>query len=287
MSDCKQNNYEITIQPNRNWFHIDWQGLLHYRDLLFLLVRRDFVSKYKQTILGPAWFVIQPLLTALVFTIIFGKVAKIPTDGLPPMLFYLCGLLSWRYFAACLNATSFTFITNANLFGKVYFPRLIVPLSTIISNLLAFAIQLVMFLGFYFYFKYFTSTSVSIKPNLFIFTLPLLLLQTAAISLGVGLWMSALTAKYRDLQFLMGFLTQLWMYATPVIYPISVIPEKWRFLIALNPMAPIVESFKYAFFGTGTISLNYLLISIFITIITLLTGILVFKRTERTFIDTV
>ena len=287
MSDCKQNNYEITIQPNRNWFHIDWQGLLHYRDLLFLLVRRDFVSKYKQTILGPAWFVIQPLLTALVFTVIFGKVAKIPTDGLPPMLFYLCGLLSWRYFAACLNATSFTFITNANLFGKVYFPRLIVPLSTIISNLLAFAIQLVMFLGFYFYFKCFTSASVNIKPNLFIFFLPLLLLQTAAISLGVGLWMSALTAKYRDLQFLMGFLTQLWMYATPVIYPISVIPEKWRFLIALNPMSPIVESFKYAFFGTGTISLNYLLISIFITIITLLTGILVFNRTERTFIDTV
>ena len=280
-------NYEIVIQPNRNWFRIDWQGLLHYRDLLFLLVRRDFVSKYKQTILGPAWFVIQPLLMSLVFTVIFGKVAKIPTDGLPPMLFYLCGLLSWRYFASCLNATSVTFITNANLFGKVYFPRLVVPLSTIISNLLAFAIQLVMFLGFYFYFKYFTSAGVSIKPNLFIFTLPLLLLQTAAISLGVGLWMSALTAKYRDLQFLMNFLAQLWMYATPIIYPISMVPGKWRFLIAFNPMASIVESFKYAFFGTGTVSPNYLLISIFITIITLLTGILVFKRTERTFIDTV
>lgn len=284
-SGLEKKAYEIIIQPNRSWFHIDWREFLHYRDLLFLLVRRDFVSKYKQTILGPAWYIIQPLLMTLVFTIIFGKVAKIPTDGLPPALFYLCGLLAWRYFADCLTTTSTSFISNANLFGKVYFPRLIVPLSVVISNLFAFAIQLVTFLGFFFYFKYFTPAGLTIRPNLFILALPLILLQTAAISLGIGLWMSALTAKYRDFQFLMGFLVQLWMYATPVIYPMSIIPEKWKVLLALNPMAPIVESFRYAFLGTG--DKNYLLISGIVTIFVLLTGILIFNKTERTFIDTV
>lgn len=282
-----QHNYEIIIQPNRSWFHIDWQGLSHYRDLLFLLVRRDFVSKYKQTILGPAWFIIQPLLTTLVFTIIFGKVAKIPTDGMPPILFYLCGLLIWRYFASCLTTTSTSFTANANLFGKVYFPRLIMPLSVVISNLFAFAIQLVTFLAFLFYFKYFTVAGINIKPNLCILALPLLLLQTAAISLGVGLWLSALTAKYRDFQFLMGFLVQLWMYATPVIYPMSIVPEKWKPILALNPMAPIVELYRYAFLGTGITNLSYLIISTTTTIFVLFTGILIFNKTERTFIDTV
>ena len=287
INTTKQDSFEIVIQPNRSWFYIDWRGLSYYRDLLFFLVRRDFISKYKQTILGPLWFIIQPLLMTLVFTVIFGKVARIPTDGLPPMLFYLCGLLAWRYFASCLNTTSTTFVANAGLFGKVYFPRLIVPFSVIISNLLAFAIQLVTFLGFYIYFKYFTQAGMNIQLNLFILVLPLLLLQTAAISLGVGLWLSALTAKYRDLQFLMGFLTQLWMYATPIIYPMSMIPEKWRVFAALNPMAPIVEMFKYAFLGAGTIKPSYLLISAAITIFVLFSGILIFNRTERTFIDTV
>lgn len=287
ISSTEQNGFEIVIQPNRSWFYIDWQGLWHYRDLLFFLVKRDFISYYKQTILGPLWFIIQPLLMTLVFTVIFGKIAKIPTDGLPPMLFYLCGLLVWRYFASCLNTTSNTFEANAHLFGKVYFPRLIVPLSVIISNLLAFAIQLVTFLGFYFYFKYFTPAGMSFKPNLVIFVLPLLLLQTAAISLGVGLWMSALTAKYRDLRFLMGFLVQLWMYATPVIYPMSIIPEKWRPLAAINPMAAIVELYRYAFFGVGSLNFNYLLISAVTTVFVLLSGVLIFNRAERTFIDTV
>lgn len=287
ISNTEQNNFEVIIQPNRSWFYIDWRGLLHYRDLLFFLVRRDFLSEYKQTILGPLWFIIQPLLMTLVFTVIFGKVARIPTDGLPPMLFYFCGLLTWRYFASCLNTTSNTFEANAHLFGKVYFPRLVVPLSVGISNLLAFAIQLITFLGFYFYFKYFTPAGMSIKPNLVIFVLPLLLLQTAAISLGVGLWMSALTAKYRDLRFLMGFLVQLWMYATPIIYPMSIIPEKWRPLAAINPMAAIVELYRYAFFGVGSLNFNYLLISIVTTIVVLFTGIFIFNKTERTFIDTV
>jgi len=283
----EQDSFEIIIQPNRSWFYIDWRGLLHYRDLLFFLVRRDFISQYKQTILGPAWFIIPPLITSLVFTVIFGKVAKISTDGLPPMLFYLCGLLAWRYFASCLGGTSGTFFGNANLFEKVYFPRLILPLSRIIFNLFAFTLQLATFLGFYFYYKYFTQVGLSIKPNLFIAVLPLLLLQTAAISLGVGLWLSALTAKYRDLRFLVGFLTQLWMYATPIVYPMSIVPEKWRPALAINPMAPIVELYRYAFLGTGFLNLNCLLISAVITIFVLLTGILIFNRTERTFLDTV
>ncbi len=277
---------EIIIQPNRSWFYIDWRGLLHYRDLLLLLVRRDFLSRYKQTILGPLWFIIQPLLMTIMFTIIFGKVAKIPTDGLPPMLFYLCGLLAWGYFAGCLKGTSSSFIENAHLFGKVYFPRLIVPLSCVISNLFAFGIQLVTFLRFYFYFKNFTPAGASINPNVFILVLPLLVLQTLAIGLGVGLWMSALTAKYQDLKFVMEFLIQLWMYATPVIYPMSVIPEKWRPVLAINPMAPILESYRYAFFGVGSLSLKYLLISTVTTVLVLLSGILIFNKVERTFIDT-
>jgi lipopolysaccharide transport system permease protein len=278
---------EIIIQPKRKWLYIDWRGLLHYRDLLFFLVRRDFVSRYKQTILGPLWFIVQPLLMTLVFTVIFSRVAGISTDGLPPVLFYLCGLLAWTYFANCLKANSTTFTDNAHLFGKVYFPRLVVPLANTISNLFAFAIQLATFLVFYFYFKYFTRSETVIRPNLLILTMPLLLLGTAAISLGVRLWISALTAKYRDLKFLMEFLIQLLMYATPVIYPVSVIPQKWRLLAALNPMAPIVESYRYAFFGTASLSPPYLLMSAVTAVVVLLTGVLVFNRTERVFIDTV
>lgn len=280
-------SYEIHIRPNRSWFYIDWRGIIEYKDLLFLLVRRDFVAKYKQTILGPLWFIIQPLAMTLVFTVIFGKVAKIPTDGLPPTLFYLCGLLPWTYFAQCLNATSKSLVGNANLFGKVYFPRLIVPLSLVISNLFAFAIQLATFVGFWIYFKFFSSAGSQIHPNLTLFGLPLLLLETASLGLGVGLWMSALTAKYRDFTFLMGFLTRMWMYATPIIYPLSQIPDRYQPYVAANPMAGIVESYKYAFMGQGTIDPKLLIISAAVTLLLLLSGIIIFNRVERTFIDTV
>jgi len=278
---------EIIIEPNQGWFNINWRELLHYRDLLFLLVRRDFVSRYKQTILGPAWFVIQPLLTTVVFAIFFNKVAKIPTDKLPPILFYLCGLMIWDYFARSINSASTSFISNVTLFEKVYFPRLIAPLSCVISNLFSFAIQLLVFLAFYFYFKLCTPFGAIIKPNLVILVLPILLLQAFAFALGVSLWFSALTAKYRDLSFLMGFLTQLWLYATPVIYPVSTIPTQWRFIMALNPMSAIVDLYRYAFFGTISLSLDYLLVSIVATLVTLFSGILVFNRVEKTFIDTV
>lgn len=284
MSDT---TYEITIHSNRSWFHLDWHGLWEYRDLLFLLVRRDFVAKYKQTVLGPAWFILQPLLTTIVFTVIFGKVAKIPTDGLPPTLFYLCGLVPWSYFSQCLNGASTSLVGNAGLFSKVYFPRLVVPLSGVLSNLIAFAIQLTTFLGFWVYFKLFTAVGPDIKPNMMLMALPLLLLETAALGLGVGLWMSALTAKYRDFTHLLGFLTQLWMYATPIIYPLSKIPARWQVVAVLNPMAGIVESYKYAFMGAGTVKASYLLISAAITLFLLLTGVLVFNKVERTFVDTV
>lgn len=278
---------EYVIQPSGKWFRIPWREVLQYRDLLFLLVRRDFVSQYKQTILGPIWFVIQPLLTTLVFTVVFGRIAKIPTDDVPPVLFYLCGLLAWQYFARCMGGTSTTFTSNAGLFGKVYFPRLVVPLAVIMSKLIAFGIQLVTFLCFWVYFKLFTEAGSLIHMRPAVMLLPLLVLQSAAIALGVGLWMSALTAKYRDFVHLSGFLTQLWMYATPVVYPLSLVPEKWRWVMAVNPMSGIVESYRYAFLGAGTVDPMYLAISAVTTVVVLISGILVFSRTERTFIDTV
>ncbi|MEI8122664.1 MAG: ABC transporter permease [bacterium] len=279
--------YELILEPSRGLLRIDWHGLLHYQDLLFLLVRRDFVAQYKQTILGPLWFIIQPLLTTLVFTVIFGKVAKIPTDGLPPMLFYLCGMCVWSYFAGCFGAISNTFIANANLFGKVYFPRIILPMSVVVSKLIAFGIQLVTFLAFLVYFIFFTKAGESIHITNWIWSLPFLLLLSAALGLGVGLWISALTTKYRDLVHLATFLTQLWMYATPVVYPVSQIPERWRWLAALNPMTGIVETFRKAFLGAGDASLYLLGMSTCITLLLLLTGLILFSKAEKTFVDTV
>jgi lipopolysaccharide transport system permease protein len=283
----RNSDYEVIIKARRSWFYIDWWSLLHYRDLLLLLVRRDFVARYKQTLLGPAWFVIQPILTSVVFTIVFKRVANISTDGLPPYLFYFCGLVIWDYFSRSINSTATAFVTHAHLFEKVYFPRLIVPLSSVISNLFSFAIQLCIFLGFYFYFMFFTPAKTSINANLFLLALPLLVLQTLCFALGVGLWISALTAKYRDFTFVMTFLTQLWMYATPVIYPVSTIPEQWRFIMVLNPMAAVVALFRHAFFGTAALGPRYLLASALCTVLVLISGVLVFNRVERTVVDTV
>jgi len=281
------NDCEIVIRSTRSWFTLNLPEIWRYRDLLALLVHRDFVAKYKQTVLGPAWFVLQPLLITVVFSVIFGKIIKVPTDGLPPMLFYLAGLLGWNYFAQIFQSTSGTLVANAGLFGKVYFPRLVVPLSAVISNLLAFALQLATLLAVWIYFKLFTGAGGLFGFSVNIVWLPLLLLQVAALSLGVGLWLSALTAKYRDLTFLSGFIVQIWMYATPVIYPLSQIPEKWRWLAVLNPMTMPVEAIKIMFLGQGTITTGYLTLSVAITILMLLFGILIFNRVEQTFIDTV
>ncbi len=280
-------NYEQIIEPTRGWRVIDWRALVHYRDLLYLMVRRDFVAKYKQTVLGPAWFIIQPLITTLMFTVVFGKIAKIPTDGIPGQVFYLCNLLAWTYFSQSLPTIATSLITNAGLFTKVYFPRLIVPLAALVSNLLAFGLQLVTFLGFYFYFKFATPEGAGIHANLTLLALPLLILHTALISLGFGLWLAALTAKYRDFTHLMHFLVQLWMYATPVILPLRLVPEKLRIVFALNPMTAVVESFRYAFFSHATVNAGYLGLSVAITLVVLISGLLVFSRVEKTFVDVV
>lgn len=278
-------DYEIIIAPNRGWMTIDWRAIWEYRDLLLLLVRREFLSKYKQTILGPAWFVINPLFTTIVFTVVFGKVAQIPTDGIPPVLFYLCGLLGWNYFSQVVSTGASTFQSHSALFTKVYFPRLTVPLSVVISTLCAFGLQLVTFLAFYAYYKVFVPEAASLSPTWHLVFLPLLILQIAALSLGVTLWMSAATAKYRDLLHLNQFIMQLWMYATPIIYPLSKIPAKWAWLVWLNPMCTVVESFRLCLLGRGTIPAGSLIVSIIFTIVIFITGIMFYQKTERTVAD--
>lgn len=276
---------EVVIRPTKGIGAIDLHGLWRYRDLLSLLVWRDFVSKYKQTILGPLWFILQPLLTTLIFTLIFGKVANLGTDGLPGVLFYLCGLVPWNYYAQNFNSISGTFVNNANLFGKVYFPRLVVPISALISNLLAFSIQLATFFVFYAIYKVRGIGSFGVTWE--ILWLPLLTLHVAAFSLGVGLWLSALTAKYRDLSHLGPLLVQLWMYATPIILPLSGFPLKWRWLIALNPLTPVVEAFRHALLGSGTVVFEHMVYSIIVTTVILISGLLLFGRVQKTFVDTI
>jgi len=279
-----EEHWSMEIRPKTGWLDINIRDLWRYRDLILLLVRRDFVAIYKQTILGPIWFFLQPLFTTIVFTVIFGNIAKIPTDGIPPILFYMSGIVAWTYFSGCMTKTSNTFIDNAGIFGKVYFPRLVVPISVVISNLLMFAIQFSLFLIFLAYYNLIGS---SIQPTIWILTIPLLLVQMAALGLGMGILISSLTTKYRDLIFVLGFGVQLWMYATPVVYPLSQIPEKWQWIFVLNPMTAIIETFRVAFIGSGSIQPWILGVSIGMTMIIFIVGILLFNRVEKTFMDTV
>jgi lipopolysaccharide transport system permease protein len=276
--------WDLIITPRKKWWDLQLRDVWHYRDLIGLFVKRDFVSYYKQTILGPLWFLIQPLLTSVVFTVIFGNIAGLPTDGLPQMLFYMSGTVLWSYFAGCLNHTSTTFISNAHLFGKVYFPRLVTPISIIISNLITFAIQFVFFLGFLLYF-YLSGSAVSLTT--WAFALPLLIILMAGLGLGFGIIISSMTTKYRDLQHLVSFGVSLWMYGTPVIYPVSSIPEKWRWVADINPVTPIIETFRAGFLGAGDASWGRLAYSAGFMMVVLLIGILIFNRVEKTFIDTV
>ena len=280
-------DYEVVIRPNRGWFDFDFRELWHYRDLLFIFVRRDFVSTYKQTALNYAWFIIQPLLITLVFTLVFSKAIKIPTNGLPPVLFYLSGLLLWSYFVRCLTSVSNCLKSNADLLGKAYFPRLIIPISSLFSNFWTLAVQLAVFIGFCFYYKYFTAAASLIQPNEILFMLPLLIFQTAALAMGIGLWVTSLTVRYRDLQHLTSFVLQLWMFVTPVIYPASLIPEKWSFITAINPMAHMIEMFRHSFFGTGGIHWNHYGLSLATAALFFLSGIFIFNRVEQTFVDTI
>jgi lipopolysaccharide transport system permease protein len=276
--------WDLVIRPKTGWFDLHLSDLWRYRDLTMLFVWRDFVAQYKQTILGPLWHLLQPLFTTLLFTLIFGRVARLPTDGLPPALFYMAGVTCWGYFAECLNRTSGTFINNAAIFGKVYFPRLCVPMSIIISNLVKFGIQFVLFLAFM---GFYYAKGAVIHPNLAILLIPVLLLILAGLGLGVGIIVSSLTTKYRDLQVLVTFGVQLLMYATPVIYPMSMIPEKYRWLVLANPLSALVETFRYAFLGSGTFDPSQLLYSAAATVIILCVGVVLFNHVERTFMDTV
>ncbi|MFZ0035532.1 MAG: ABC transporter permease [Sedimentisphaerales bacterium] len=280
----EQEKWDLVIQPGKRWFDLHFRDLWRYRDLISLFVKRDFVTFYKQTAFGPLWYIIQPLLIALVFTVIFGKVAGIPMDGIPPFLFLLAGTVTWSYFAGCLNETSNTFIKNAGIFGKVYFPRLTVPVSVVIINLVKFGIQFALFLGFYIYF---IARGLPIRPTYFILLLPVLILQMAVLSLGAGILVSALTTKYRDLTFVMTFAVQLWMYASSVIIPASRIPEKYRPIYMLNPMASVIESFRYAFFGRGVVDIVYTSISWTVTLAILFGGVILFSKVEKSFMDTV
>jgi len=256
--------------------------ILKSKDLIYLLVKRDFITFYKQTILGPIWFIIQPILTTIVFTVIFGKVAKVPTDGIPPFLFYMAGVVPWMYFSSCLEKTSNTFLENSGIFGKVYFPRLVIPISIILSNLINFLIQFCIFIIFLFYF-----IDSSISPNIYILLSPFLILQIAVLGMGVGILISALTIKYRDITFILGFLIQLWMYASPIVYPLSKVPENWKWAMSLNPMTNIIETFRFMFLGQGHISFQNFLISLFFTLIVFFLGIYYFSKSERNFVDTV
>ena len=278
--------HETIIQPNQAWLRVDWAQLWEYRDLLMLLVHREFASKYKQTVLGPAWFILNPLMTSVVFAIFFGHVAKVPTEGIPPVLFYLCGQLGWNYLQTNISTGGSIFTTNANLFGKVYFPRLVMPISVVLSNLFACVLQLASFLIIYLVFVLLVPGTKGLHLTPSALLLPLLFFHTAALSLGVCLWMSALTAKYRDLTQVMQLLVQLWMFASPVIYPLSNFPMKWRWVAELNPMTAILESFRICLLGIGTLTMESLIMSISGTVLLLLTGMLIFQRTERTFIDT-
>ena len=287
MSEINQETWDIELTPENDVFDLKIKDVWQYRDLLFLLVRRDFVSFYKQTLLGPLWFFIQPLFTTIIYTFVFGNLAAIPTDGLPQPLFYLAGITAWNYFADCLTKTSTVFTTNAALFGKVYFPRLIVPLSIVVSNLIRFGVQMLLFVVIMIVYWV---KGASFHPNAYILLFPVLLLLMAMLGLGLGMIISAMTTKYRDLSFLITFGIQLMMYLTTVIYPLSVVKikyPKYEWLVEYNPLTSIIEAFRYGFLGQGTFTMLSLGITTVITTIILLIGIVIFNNVERNFIDTV
>jgi lipopolysaccharide transport system permease protein len=283
-SNNSEENWDLIIKPKSSILKIEFKELWKYRDLLFLFVKRDFVSVYKQTILGPFWIFIQPIITTCMFIIIFGNIAKISTDDIPPPLFYLSGITLWVYFSDCLSKTSNTFVANSGIFGKVYFPRLIIPLSILLSNLIKLGIQLILFVIVWLYFM---QTENMIHPNSYLLLVPVLIVIAAGLGLGFGVIISSLTTKYRDLTFLVGFGIQLLMYATPIVYPLSIVSEKYRFILLLNPVASIIEAFKYSFLGVGFFSWAYLLYSFSFMLVILVLGIILFNKIEKSFIDTI
>lgn len=280
-------NWDLIIQNKSSLFRLDLHEVWRYRDLLRMYVKRDIITFYKQTILGPMWFFIQPIMTTIMFMFVFGGIAGISTDGVPQAVFYLAGLVCWNYFADCLTKCSDTFNANQQIFGKVYFPRLIVPFSIVISNMVKMGIQSVLFLVVYAYYFIVLGT---FEINWTIVLFPVLLLMLASLGLGFGLVISSLTTKYRDLRFLITFGVQLWMYATPVIYPLSVMKQNYPdkiWVIVANPLTAIIETFKYGFTGVGVFEWNYLLYSFVMSIAVLLLGIIVFNRVQKNFMDVI
>lgn len=281
----QQQVWTMKIKPHEKLWHIEFREIWRYRDLIMLFVKRNIVVQYKQTVLGPLWYLIQPALTVIMNMVVFGGIAKMSTDGIPQALFYMAGNVLWFYFADCLNQTSKTFTDNQDMFGKVYFPRLVVPIATVISNLLRFAIQLGLFIVIYLYFLI-LGTDVSF--NAYVLLTPILVIMLAGLGLGFGILISSLTTKYRDFVFLFSFLVQLWMYATPIVYPLSMVTNNaLRMLILANPMTPIVEAFKFATLGQGYFSWLALGYSFAFMGLLLLLGIVVFNQVQRSFMDTV
>ena len=279
-------HWTTEIRPKTGLLDVDFREIWHYRDLCLLFVKRNIITQYKQTILGPLWYLIQPALTTVMYMVVFGGIAKISTDGLPQPLFYLAGICLWQYFSDCLTKTSNTFVDNAGIFGKVYFPRLVVPLANVISNLVRFAIQLALFFIVYAYYLIFTD--VAVAPNPYVLLLPILVIILAGLALGFGILFSSMTTKYRDLQMLLSFFVSLWMFATPVIYPLSTITNpKLRLIMQCNPITGIVEFFKYGTLGVGCHEWWMLAYSFIFMVLLLALGIIVFNKVQRSFMDTV
>lgn len=276
--------FQTVIEPKDKLLDFKLKEVWDYRDLVMLFVRRTFVAQYKQTVLGPAWAIIQPLFTTIIFTFVFGNLAGLAPSGVPTFIFYLCGSIAWTYFSGCLTATSTTFTANSSIMGKVYFPRLVMPISTVISQLIAFAIQAIFFIAFL---VYYYVTGADVHPNIYILLTPLLVLQLALLGLGFGIIISALTTKYRDLAMLVGFGTQIWMYLTPVAYDIGIIPEHLMNIYMLNPVTPVICMLRYAFLGIGKLQMGYYGISWVLTIAVVVLGIIMFNKVEKTFMDTV
>lgn len=282
----KEEYWDIVIKPSSNWFELKLKEVWKYKDLIFMFVKRDFVAVYKQTILGPLWFLIQPAITALTYIVVFSNIAHLSTDQLPPILFYLSGILFWNYFSSCFLKTSDTFSANVGIFGKVYFPRLAVPFATVLSSMISFAIQFVLFIAVYGYYilnGYESSVSMAM-----LIVVPYLIILMAALALGLGIIISSMTTKYRDLRFLVTFGVQLLMYATPVVYPISMVTNiHLKLLLKLNPMTAIIEAFRFIVLGSGDCSFNGIIYSSLITLVILIVGILVFNKVEKNFMDTI
>ncbi len=285
----KTTGWDTVIRPRKGWFDIDFKGLIRYRDLILLMVKRNFTVLYKQTILGPAWVVIQPLLTTLVFTVVFGNLAGLPTDGVPKFLFYMAGNIMWQFFAACLTNTAETFTKNSRLFGKVYFPRLVMPFATVLTQMINFAVQFALFIVIVVIYANKPGSGVAPCWQLILLT-PLILIQLGLLGLGFGIIISALTTKYRDLAMLVSFGVHLWMYGTPVTYSTSMIAQKYPQLLGpymLNPITPVIELFRAAYLGVPRYSYGYNLRSVAVTVVVFLVGVVLFSRTEKTFMDTV